>query len=272
MQENPEDIVRKFYSGVGWKQVGEHTEDARRWEDLIPSAAQYVQDCRLRVLRHIPASGDRLLDMASGPIQYPEYLKYSENFNKRYCVDLSENALAVAKQKLGSDGEYFHGSFFDLDFEEDSFDCSLSLHTIYHMDKEKQEEAVRKLIKVTKPGQPVIIVYGNPASLVSRLMSLTIIKKLRGIKSNNLVIKQTQDTKADLYFFLHPLDWWDRFSDTAKVTVYPWRSFSADAQKKLFPSNSLGTLLLKLLFRLEDRFPRLFVKQAQYPMIVLTKK
>lgn len=30
------------------------------------------------------------------------------------------------------------------------------------MAKEKQEEAARKLIRITKPGKPIVIIYNNP--------------------------------------------------------------------------------------------------------------
>ena len=33
---------------------------------------------------------------------YPEYLTYSANFKKRYCVDLSKKALDVAKKNWGT--------------------------------------------------------------------------------------------------------------------------------------------------------------------------
>jgi len=144
--------VSKFYNEVGWETDGDDTEDAIRFEDLRRCAKEYVTKCRLRVLRHMPAQGENMLDMASGPIQYQEYLEYSKNFKKRYCVDLSSKALRDARNKIGSHGEYFHGNFLDMDFENNFFDCTISLHTIYHIDKDKQENAVRKLLAVTKPG------------------------------------------------------------------------------------------------------------------------
>ncbi len=70
MMNDAEDKVSKFYNTVGWETEGEVTEDARRWEDLREYARGYVGKCRLRVLKHIPESGENLLDVASGPIQY----------------------------------------------------------------------------------------------------------------------------------------------------------------------------------------------------------
>jgi SAM-dependent methyltransferase len=223
-----------------------------------------VSACRRRVLRHIPARGDALLDMASGPVQYPEYIEYSRNFNKRWCVDLSRDALDQARSRLGEHGVYLHGSFFDLDIPRDYFDCAVSLHTIYHMDAARQEEAVRKLLGSVKPGAPVIVVYSNPDNLLARLRKLS--RRLR--RGSPDVV----GAEGGLYFFPHPNAWWHRFADTASVAILPWRSLASDDQKRLIPDSPIGERLLKWLYRLEDRLPRFFATHFQYIMIVLTRK
>lgn len=274
MMDKTEEGVSKFYNTVGWETEGEITEDARRWEDLREHAREYVSKCRLRVLRHIPDNGVNILDMASGPIQYKEYLEYSRNFEKRYCVDLSSGALEKAKKKIGDHGVFLHGSFFDIPLEESFFDCVVSLHTIYHIDKEKQEEAVRKLIRVTKPGKPVIIVYSNPNTCISILRASLPFRLLRRVKRilKKPEKKKEQEEDLSLYFHAHPVDWWNRFSDSAGVKILPWRSFDSDAQKGLIPNNKIGKTMFGVLFALEERFPAFFVKHFQYPMIILTKR
>ena len=92
-EDEAEARVAEFYGSVGWETEDEITEDARLWEDLRQHAASYVSRCRLRVMRHVPERGRCLLDMASGPIQYPEYLTYSENYQYRVCADMSITAL-----------------------------------------------------------------------------------------------------------------------------------------------------------------------------------
>lgn len=281
---NAEESVSRFYNTVGWQAEGDVTEDARRWEDLRESARDYVSKCRLRVLRHIPPTGANILDMASGPIQYVEYLEFSRNFDKRYCVDLSSTALDKAKKRIGSHGVFLHGSFLDLPLEEAFFDCTVSLHTIYHIDKDRQEEAVRKLIHVTKPGGPVIIVYRNPNTIVSSLRSrFGLLRRARNLLAR-LARRRKERTDAggsgrtgsevevpSLYFYPHPLEWWNRFGDVARVRILPWRSFEADTQKKLFPDNATGRKMFEWLFVLEERFPDFFARRFDYPMIILTR-
>ncbi len=267
MEDSAETNVSQFYSSIGWETIDDVTEDARRFEDLRECAREYVSKCRLRVLNYIPRQGEYLLDMASGPIQYKEYLEYSKNFKKRYCVDLSKKALEIAKKRIGDHGVYLHGSFFDIDLDNDYFDCTISLHTIYHMNKNKQEEAVRKLIDVTKPGKNVIIVYSNPHTLLLPLAALRfLLNKLLPKK------KKSGDSETGLYFFAFPIRWWYRFTDVAEVQILPWRSLNSDDQKLFIPDNDLGKKMFKVLFHLEDQLPQFFVQFFQYPMIVLTKK
>ena len=91
--------VNKFYNENGWYKKKENTLDAILFEDLRNCAKTYVSKCRLRLMRHIPKKGINLLDFASGPIQYPEYFKYSKNFKVRHCVDFSKIAIKTAKKK-----------------------------------------------------------------------------------------------------------------------------------------------------------------------------
>ena len=258
--------VSTFYNTVGWVTKGNVTEDARRFEDLRKYSQPYARKTRRRLLKYIPSSGDRMLDMASGPIQYPEYIEYSQNFKKRYCVDFSSDALRMAKGKIGAHGEFLEGNFLDLPFENDFFDCTLSLHTIYHIDKQEQEKAVRKLIRITKPGQPIIIVYSNPNTLWRKKWFPRRKQKRKSPDMASFI------QGATLYFYRFPNSWWDRFEDVASVKIRPWRSFGPKLQTRLFPNNKLGELLLQGLFQLEKLFPRFFANYFEYTMIIMIKK
>jgi hypothetical protein len=120
----------------------------------------------------------------------------------------------------------------------------------------------------------VIVVYGNPHTIMSWLKSSLPARLLKKLKS--LLKKRKgragKDEGGALYFHLHPLEWWDRFTDVADIAILPWRSFSSNTQKKLVPNNRIGGKMFGVLFRLEERFPGFFVRHFQYPMIVLTKK
>lgn len=252
-----EEQLRNFYDSDGWvADENGQSKDAALWEDLRDSADSYIRGCRKRITAYLPKSGNFILDAASGPIQYPEYLDYSKNFNKRYCVDISQLALDQAKKKLGEKGEYVKASLLDLPFEKNFFDASLSLHTIYHIDASEQEQAVRELIRVTKPGAPIIIIYANPNRPTHLL------KKF---------LKPSQN-QGPIYYFAHPLAWWKRFEDQTNLQIFSWRMLTANLSKRLIPDNSFGRALFSGIFSFEEKFSTLAVHLGAYPMIILKKR
>jgi ubiquinone/menaquinone biosynthesis C-methylase UbiE len=264
-----ENNVRRFYEEHGWKADASGTfRDTSLFVDLRSSAKAYKSATRRRVLEHLPEKGDLFLDAGSGPVQYPEYIEYSAGFSKRICVDLSREALMHAAQKLGSHGEYVQSSILELPFPDDRFDAVVSLHAIYHIDSKQQERAVRQLVRVAKPGHPIVIVYTNPNSvfrLVSRVLPSGLKRRLKRARN------KSDSAEASLYFHPYPLGWWRRFSDQCSVTVLPYAMLSTQASTFLMPDNRLGTLMFRGVLAFERSFPRLATLLGSYPLIVLAK-
>ena len=249
--------VFKFYSKEGWSHSKKDTRDAILFEDLRPVAKKYVSHCRYKINKFLPKNGKNILDFASGPIQYKEYLTYSRNFEKRHCVDFSDTAIKLAKSKIGKKGKFYCNDFLKIKFKKNFFDAIISLHTIYHISKKDQKKVIKKLISISKKNSPIIIVYSNPNTFVKFL--------------KNIFIDNKDRNKDKLYFYCYDLNWWKQFSKIAKVEFHPWRSFSAQHQKKIFPNNFIGKVLFDLLILFEKIFPKLFVRYFQYPIIILKK-
>ena len=248
--------IYNFYNSKGWKKTNDVFHDAKLFEDLRKSSRVYVSNCRKRVLEFLPANGNNMLDFASGPLQYKEYLTYSKNFQKRHCIDFSRDAIKLAKKKIGKKGKFYCGDFLKLKLKKNFFDCTISLHTIYHIKKNTQKRAVKKLIDVTKPGSPIIIIYSNPNTIINRL------KDFINYKNNN---------KKQLYFYCHSIKWWNQFKKYSNVSIHPWRSFSSQHQKKIFMDNFIGKRMFDILFYLEKIFLNFFVKNFQYYIVILKK-
>jgi hypothetical protein len=56
---------------------------------------------------------------------------------------------------------------------------------------------------------------------------------------------------------------------TWSLTV--WRALSLGFLRSYVPDNALGTGLLKFVYAVEERFPRLTAKFGQYPVILVEK-
>jgi SAM-dependent methyltransferase/uncharacterized protein YbaR (Trm112 family) len=150
--------LQRFYDEVGWATGDDQFEDAELFEDLRPVSADYIHRCHLRVGNQLPRSGDVLLDAGSGPVQFDEYLTYHEGFRKRLCVDISLSALRQARARLGERGIYVQADLTQLPLANGSVDAAVSLHTIYHVPAELQEQAFLELHRVLKPGGRAIVV------------------------------------------------------------------------------------------------------------------
>ena len=163
----------------------------------------------------------------------------------------------MQKKKIGKRGKYYNKDFKKIKFKENFFDCIISLHTIYHINKKNQKKIIIKLLKIAKKNSPIIIVYSNPNTLISKISRL---------------FRSKKNKKNKIYFYCYPNTWWLQFQNLATIKILPWRSFSAQHQKILFPDNIFGKITLKILFFLENTFSNFFSKNFQYPMIILKKK
>ena len=88
--------VEHFYNNQGWERVGNDTHDAIINENLTSVASKYVNRVRNRISEKL-GSGEVLLDVGSGPIQYPEYVEFSRNFTTRIC---SNNIIFIGWIKI----------------------------------------------------------------------------------------------------------------------------------------------------------------------------
>src|SRR4030095_4577794 len=146
--ENTKQQVREFYDQIGWSQVGEGLYQNARYEDLRPVSRDYIHKCHLRGNRHLAGQGDFLLDAGSGPVQWPEYLTYSEGYRFRVCLDLSITALKEARRRLGSRGLYVVADIANLPFRPETFDGAVSMHTIHHLALAEHKRAYLELTRV----------------------------------------------------------------------------------------------------------------------------
>ena len=81
-----------------------------------------------------------------GPIQYPEYLTYSQGYSYRVCVDISIVALQEARKRIGSRGLYVVADVANLPFRPDVFDGVVSLHTLHHLPPQDHGRAYGELL------------------------------------------------------------------------------------------------------------------------------
>jgi ubiquinone/menaquinone biosynthesis C-methylase UbiE len=254
-----------------------------RYEDLRLVSREYIHKCHLRVNRYISQAGKFLLDAGSGPVQWPDYLTYSDGYQYRLCVDTSIVALKEARKRLGNKGLYVVSDVAALPFMTDAFDGLVSLHTLHHIPPEEQPAAYEGLVRVLKPGKSGVVVnaWSSPQLMKKMQPLVLIMDRVNGVV--NRVVKkkeshppnsnETQKLKPTGTFTLHVTPEWlkERLNGKVDFQIRVWRSVSIRFLRSVIQPWLCGRLWLKLLFWLEDRNPVYYGENGQYPLIVIRK-
>lgn len=267
LNESIKQDIQAFYDQVGWQGDTQHFQDAKDSEDLRTISQEYIDQCHHRINRFLPKTGKYLLDVASGPIQYPVYLTYSENYDYRICADLSLTGLLRAQEKLGDKGIYLLCDVTQLPIQNNQIDAIISLHTLYHVPQAEQSKAFDELYRVLKPGGKSVVVYswGKHAFLMKLfLFPFKLVKR---------TLEKMRNKKAVLYFYAHPFSWFKKtLVPQYSTQLYVWRSVNVPFLKIYIHRWLLGRQLLKLIYRLEEKYPKLMGRMGAYPMFVTQKK
>jgi ubiquinone/menaquinone biosynthesis C-methylase UbiE len=283
--------VREFYDRVGWQMVDAEYFQNAQYEDLRPVSSEYIHRCHMRVKRHLAPEGRYLLDAGSGPVQYPEYLTYSEGYEGRVCMDISIVALKAARKRLGQHGLYVVGDIAHLPFKSEAFDGVVSMHTVHHVPMEEKLPAYDELYRTLNPGKQMVVVNGwTNAPLMTWLSGFMGFMKRarlwwqRKPKKKNNAEKplDPQQTTADqsegqgspqgTYVQKLSAEWLTQALDgRMEHEILVWRSVSVPFMRAVFYEDWGGKFWLKVLYWLEEIFPTILGKIGQYPLVVVKK-
>jgi len=278
--------VREFYDQIGWKKESDGYYQNARYEDLRPISAEYIHRCHLRITPYFSDGGKFFLDAGSGPVQYPEYLTYSMNFEKRVCADISITALIEARKKIGAHGLFVVADIANLPFTAGAFDGIVSLHTLHHLPLDEQEKAWMDLIRVLAPKKTAVVVNGWTESkmmkkwqpMMEKMEKIgRLIARIRGkeLKKDQKGKRAVSDTAQATGTFVQKLDAsWIRskldMPGILSVDIRCWRSVSVRWLRALI-HQPFGRLALRILFRNEEKRPEFYGKYGQYPLIIIKK-
>jgi len=274
--------VRKFYDRVGWQKISSGVYQNAEYEDLRPVSRRYIHKCHLRVNRFLNHQGKYLLDAGSGPIQYPEYLTYSEGYQYRVCLDISIVALMDARERIGERGLFVVGDVANLPFAEGVFDGLVSLHTLHHLTAEDYLPAYYELRRVMKSGARAVVVNGWGNSSLMRFFRYPILFMEKLSRKQASPESAQKEDKAPVALpskpegtYVHKLDadgLRALLGEDFPVKITVWRSVSVRFLRAMIKPFLLGRFWLALLYGLEELFPRYYGEKGQYPLISFTKK
>ncbi|OJX45943.1 MAG: hypothetical protein BGO78_03380 [Chloroflexi bacterium 44-23] len=287
--------VRRFYDQIGWQTESDGFYQNARYEDLRPVSASYIYKCHMRVNRHLIRPGHFLLDAGSGPIQYPAYLTYGEEFAYRLCVDISFLAMKEARKRLGNKGLYVVADVANMPFISGVIDGLVSLHTLHHLPLAEQRKAYNEFDRLLAHGKVAVIVNGwTESRLMKRWAWLQRIMESAGAKISSSRRKNSERSAEEFPkskpengpsgknkpqdkkvtgTFIEKLDaqWLRRELAENDIQILVWRSVSVRFLRAVIHSVLAGKLLLALLYMLEEKYPSYFGVNGQYPLVVFHK-
>jgi SAM-dependent methyltransferase len=201
-------------------------------------------------------------------------------------------ALQEARRRIGEHGLFVVADVANLPFPSDPFEGIVSLHTLHHLPLDDQANAYKELFRVLRPGSAAVVVNGWTDSSLMRRMGWLVrgmehvaalagrLKRRRPeatVPSTGGVEgapARNAGTRLPTGTFINKLDaGWLRENIGASMhyELYPWRSVSVRFLRAVIHEITGGRVWLGLLFWLEERFPRFFAEQGQYPMVIIRK-
>jgi SAM-dependent methyltransferase len=268
-----EDKVREFYDRYGWSRdaAGAFGED-RLFRDFSPPYYRYHESVNARTLACFSGLDGRLL-MAGGGDLPETHVAIAEQFAHTTCLDISRVAIEIARDKLAGRGEFVVGSILEIPAPDDDFDAVYCAHVIFHIDRDLQATAVRELIRVTKPGGRIVVIYSNRDSLPARMVAAkNRMPVLWRLTRKMPPARPGAENRPPLYFFAHPLTWWGRFLDVCDLEMRPWDVMGNTQEQALFINDRVARVGYRVCSWFENTYPGAAARWWSYPLIVLTKR
>jgi SAM-dependent methyltransferase len=266
-----EEKVRDFYDRYGWAKTGAAFGEDRLFRDFSPAYYPYHEVVNARTLECFAGLAGRLLIAGGGDL--PEtHVALAAQFEHTTCLDISRVAIQIAREKLGDRGDFILASILEIPRPDEYFDAVYCAHVVYHVDQDLQARAVREMIRVTRPGGRVVVIYFNRKSLPSRIAAakdrMPLLSRLRRRKPHD----QEAPQRPPLYFHAHPLSWWSRFGDACHVEIKPWDVMGTAQEEALLINDRVAALGYRVCSWFENRYPQTAARWWSYPLVVLTRR
>jgi 2-polyprenyl-3-methyl-5-hydroxy-6-metoxy-1,4-benzoquinol methylase len=266
--ESVSDGVAHFYDHYGWAdQGGGGSGEDQLFRRFRPAHAEYTSRSADRTVALLAERCGSLLIAGCGDM--PEsHVRIAAGFHRVTCMDISAAALRIAERKLGTAASYRRESIVDTALQDSLFDAVFCAHVIYHIDEDEQEAAVRQLVRVTRPGGRIVIIYANPRSpFVIPGAIMRTIKRRIGARRGGYV-----SGPPTLYYHGHPLRWWRRFTVECDVAFIPWEVIGSRPARALLWGDRMAAAFFNAAAWFETKAPHAAVRLWQVPIVVLDKK
>jgi len=273
--------VRQFYDDFGWQrnEFGIYNDTWINSQSHLTAHGAYELMSHLALVSNV-ASGEFLLDAASGAIAHPEYLSYSWLHQYRVCVDMSKTALQEAAVKIGDRGFCIQADICQLPFCDDAFEGIVSGYTIQHIPADHQRSAVGELYRTLAPGNHLCIMTNIAPTRWHgwMLQSVRAVRKLLKLLGT-VRYEPLPDTPPsprpagaphELYYHPQAIPWWRRLARelNSHYRLESLRLFKKKEFEYLFGASIESARSVR---RWETFFPRMLAPMSVYLLVDLLK-
>ena len=193
-------------------------------------------------------------------------------------MDFSLLAMKEAALRLGGKGIFIVADMTNIPLKENCVDGLISMHTLYHIPREEQNQAMDEIHRVLSTNGQAVVVYSwkNPSfmKLTFRLWNpvLRIYKYLKKQKRKKEAFNSAHK-HPELFVQQQNYNWFanevrKKFDVHLKVYSAISRSFS----HTFIRGKAFGQQISSFIYWLEDTFPSLMGRWGQYPVFLLQKK
>jgi ubiquinone/menaquinone biosynthesis C-methylase UbiE len=155
-------------SELDGKHLRDYTEEASNYDKARFSSFKgaFISDLEIRMVRRIVGSipSDRVLDVATGTGRFS--LALAKAGLDVTAVDLTANMLQEAKYKARHDQiasiHFRLANARHLPFADDTFDAVVSMRFLHLIPEDMQEDFIREMRRVLKPGGLLILGFSSP--------------------------------------------------------------------------------------------------------------
>jgi hypothetical protein len=251
-----------YYDEFGWQRSDGTYGEVKAFTDTRSAPWSYTSRCIRRVGKFLAGKGRYFLDVASGPIPYPEYIELQQGFDYRVCVDLSIEALKEAQRKLGVNGIYILGDMTRLPLAADSIDAAVSFHTVYHIPADEQANAFLELHRVLRKGAVGAVIYSWGYSPITARLTRLLARWGTPAAAGT--------PEAGLYYHAYEKEWFLGRKWPFRYEIRAWRTLGSSILQRL-GNGPLHRIGYRMLFALESIFSSFLGRHGQYPIILIRK-
>lgn len=176
-------------------------EEAIKYDSIIIKLIPYYKEMVQAIIATIPFQSGKEIDIidlgcGTGTISHTIQQQYGEA--KFTLVDIAENMLKIAEQKLGKNCTYINSDFNSFDFDK-QYDVIVSSLALHHLETDSDKQLFyNKIYKALKEGG--VFINGDVVKAQTEKLQETFIEKWVAYMNRSVDIKEINEKWLPNYY------------------------------------------------------------------------